>query len=269
MTFDCVIVLYNCRCDESACLSSLMLFTQSLCSLHVFDNSTNENIKRMNLQFSEKSKLLYTDMKGNAGLAKAYNSAVSSMQPDTWIVLFDEDTTVDEGFFNSLEESISNYPDVGVHVPIVLANDKRIISPSGIRGHRIIRINEIQPGIFSGITAINTGMAINKRVFDRVGHYEEEIFLDYLDHYFIRSYLKADKRIAVFGSVLRQDFSENDHSNIVNDLKRFTIYKHDFYLFCKDNYSGRLYYHIKILYRAVKLSVLHKDPAFIWGLFQK
>lgn len=263
MLFDCLIVLYNCRCEESRSVSSLINHTETSLSLHVYDNSTDETICLENLQYCKKNSLQYTGMHGNAGLAKVYNLGMSHVEPGGWAILFDQDTTAGGNFIQSLEKSILTHPDIGIHVPVVQSGDGRIMSPSLIKGHRILRLKSAAPGVYTGITAINAGMAIKKSIFDRVGPYNEEIFLDYLDHQFIRAYKETDKRMAVFDSVLRQEFSDTDHSNFQTDLSRFIIYKHDFHVFCKDSFSGIIFYYLKIVFRAWKLARLHKRTEFL------
>lgn len=243
-------------------MTTLSKLPRSLLKIHVCDNSTISKYKESNKQYCEKNDLIYTDMQGNVGLSKAYNAAISKMEESEWLLLFDQDTTINEHYLRELQLSIAKYPDIFIHVPVVQAN-KSIISPAHIRGHRVHRLETVAAGIYSDITAINTGTAIKKEVFDLIGTYNEAFFLDYLDHDFIRKYKKKYKKIAVFICIIDQDFSDDDHHNRERDIQRFTIYKHDFYLFCKDNIFGIFYYSFKIIYRAVKLTRIYQCTDFI------
>ena len=91
---ECAVVLYNCRCADSKSLGSLLGAEVPGVRIKIYDNSTVEEIKEENLRFCLDRGLPYTDMHGNAGLAKAYNTAVARMGNSSWLVLFDEDTTV-------------------------------------------------------------------------------------------------------------------------------------------------------------------------------
>jgi len=97
--------------------------------------------------------------------------------------------------------------------------------------------------------------------------YDERFFLDYIDHNFIKKYKETDGKIMVVKTNLFQSFSENQHSSITGDLFRFKIYLKDFKLFCSTSFYGIVFYYFKIIYRALKLSVIHKNIKFINLIF--
>lgn len=237
------------------------------------DNSTVEAIKRFNRLFCEKSNIVYIDMKGNMGLSKAYNKAISLIcdQEDNWVVFFDQDTRIFPGFFEQLKSSIKKHPDIYIHVPFVLSSQKDVqISPTKIFGYHVTRKQCPRvASVYHDITAINTGMVINRGAFSKVGKYNEELFLDYVDHYFIRQYKKYFKGIAFFNARLIQEFSSHGENDFDAEVKRFMIYKKDFYVFCKNSFLGRLYYFVKMPFRTVKLSIKHRSLTFLIFLFLK
>lgn len=260
LKMNCVIVLYNKKLgnlDNIRLLSKVNINAKFI----VCDNSENDNIKFVNNRFCEEHNIKYIDMKGNKGLSRAYNEAIKELDNGDWMIIFDQDTNIPQDYFVKLIRSINNYPNINIHVPIV-KSIRWQMSPSKLKKYKVKRINHCRPGTYTDITAINSGMVINKKVFDLIGKYNERIFLDYLDHFFIKKYRKHFKEIAVFDSVLNQDFSDEDHSDFSRDLNRFRTYSKDFYEFCKDSIEGRVYYYIKISYRAAKLSMLHKKFDF-------
>ena len=267
MEFNCIILVYNTKCENSNCIISILELDENLLEIYVCDNSTNSDIKKNNYKFCESMKLYYIDMKGNCGLSKAYNKALSKIENDGWVLIFDQDTIVSPNYFHELNKSIANYPNTYIHVPIVKSRGIRI-SPSVMRGYSVKSLAINNYGLYSNVTAINTGMAIKSCVFEKIGNYNEEIFMDYLDHYFIRKYNKYFKNIAIFNCELAQEFSDHDHSDICKDLARFIIYKKDFYHFCNDSVYGYIFYLFKITYRAIKLSIYHKNIVFIRKLFE-
>jgi rhamnosyltransferase len=93
-------------------------------------------------------------------------------------------------------------------------------------------------------------------------------FLDCIDHHFVKLYKKSGGKIAVFNCKLEQAFSGDDHSDWEKDYCRFLIYKKDFYLFCRDSFTGKIYYFLKIVMRALRLSLIYKNIAFIKGVFR-
>lgn len=264
----CVIVIYNMQCEDSRCLVSILKLKTQKLNLIVCDNSNVSLFKKNNREFCEENHIEYIDMQGNHGLSRAYNKALTKVEKNEWVVLFDQDTRISNNYFVELEKSVNTYPHIYIHVPIV-KSEKLLMSPSLASKYKVSKTTITKPGLYTDITAINSGMAINRKVFTRVGKYNEEIFLDYLDHYFIRQYKKEYDQIALFNCVLNQEFSNNDHSNITRDLTRFKIYKDDFYQFCKDSARGKLFYLTKILYRAFKLSYLHHNAVFIKSLVER
>lgn len=262
MKFKVVIVIYNSECETSKCTTSILDINNKCVDLVICDNSTRAEIVLKNEQFCKLQKIDYINMHGNAGLSGAYNRALLQISKEQWVVLFDQDTIVTSNYFDELEKSILTYPDTYIHVPVVKSNEVQI-SPCTMKGHVVKRMTVTNYGLYSTITAINTGMAIRTSVFEKTGNYNELIFLDYLDHDFIRNFRKYYKTIAVFNCILEQEFSDHEHSNLEADVARFKIYKKDFYIFCKDSVSGHIYYRCKIIYRALKLSVYHKNSIFL------
>ena len=258
----CAVVLYNRLCEDAKSLAAWTGPESYGYMLHVYDNGTIPGIKESNRKYCADRNLPYTDMMGNRGLSAAYNAAVSELPETGRLLLLDQDTTLPEDFFPKLNASIKKYPDVPVHVPVVRSRTG-ILSPASIRGHRVGRLKDIAPGIYTDITAINSGMTVQSRAYKSAGAYAEDYFLDYIDHEFIRRYRKTGGRIAVFDATLTQDFSDDDHKDRESDLVRFAIYSKDMYAFCSDTFGGRMYFCAKIFYRALKLDRIHHCGDFL------
>lgn len=264
----CAVVLYNRRCEDAKSLSALNGPDRSGFAVHIYDNGTIPEIKESNRLYCAGQGFVYTDMKGNRGLAAAYNSAVSDLAGDGRLLLLDQDTTLPDDFFAKLFLSIQKYPDVPVHVPVVRSRTG-LLSPASLRGHRVGRLKDITPGVYSDITAINSGMTVAASACATAGAYSEDYFLDYIDHDFIRRYRKTGGRIAVFDAVLTQDFSDDEHKDRESDLTRFTIYRKDFKRFCSDTFGGRVYFRAKIIFRALKLDRIYHGGGFLKTALQR
>lgn len=261
MRLDIILVIYNLKCKNSITLNTLLNCKDEKHNIFVCDNSTDSNIKNNNESYCIDSGIHYIDMNGNVGLSRAYNRALKEIDNEGWVIIFDQDTKIPEEYFNKLRESINNYPQIKMHVPIVNSRFMQM-SPCRLKKYRVKRVELMDAGIYSDITAINSGMAIKKDVFKITGGYNERIFLDYLDHHYVKRFKKYYKEIAVFDCTIFQDFSDDDHSDFSRDLNRFRIYSNDFYEFCKDSMEGRVYYYVKLSFRAAKLSMLHKKFDF-------
>lgn len=269
ISFNCIFVIYNLEIINSMSLNSIIKAVtphEASLSIWVCDNSVKQWIKDKNKIVCNARTWVYIDMGGNLGLSKAYNRVITEIPESEWGVLFDQDTYVPENFFVELLKSIKKYPLILMHVPYVESSGRRI-SPSVIYGHVIRNGKKIKDGENNEITAINSGMAMHKSIFSKTGLYDERFFLDCIDHHYVRLYKKSGGKIAVFDCKLEQAFSGDDHTNYEKELQRFLIFKKDFYLFCKDSLGGKMYYFLKIILRALKLSFIHKNKAFLKALF--
>jgi hypothetical protein len=265
-----VVVVYNMDCNKSKTCTALLNSKVPL-NVVVADNSTTSN---RNEEICSLNNWKYLKMEGNVGLSKAYNRAVeyislNNSEKDFWVSIFDQDTTLSEDYFQVLIDSIKNKPKAYVKVPLV-RDDSGYLSPNLINGYSVKRIDsvdEIQDT--RSITAINAGMAIYSKVFEKI-NYDEEFFLDYVDHNFVRNYKNNfNNDIEVINTTLRQSFSDDEHDNINGDIKRFKIYLCDFKLFCNKDFTGRIYYISKVIVRSLKLSINYKNFIFVSLLFKK
>lgn len=265
-----VFVIYNIDITDSISIktvSKAVIPHEINMRILVCDNSVVSTLKNKNESYCNGNGWSYIDMGGNLGLSKAYNKALLNITETEWVVLFDQDTLIPENFFVELLKSIKKYPSILMHVPYVESLGRRI-SPSVIYGHFIRNGKKIKDGENNEITAINSGMAMHRSIFCKTGMYDERFFLDCIDHHYVRIYKKNGGKIAVFNCKLEQAFSGDDHSDWEKDYCRFLIYKKDFYLFCRDSFTGKIYYFLKIVMRALRLSLIYKNIAFIKGVFR-
>lgn len=172
-------------------------------------------------------------MRGNKGLSKAYNCILDKLEKNNDILcFFDDDTIVSSDYFDTLREFTKQYEYINIFAPIV-EDVKGIISPcilDGIQGKRIKKIMDIPK---NKISAINSGLAVRLKVFMNY-RYDENLFLDYVDHSFIKDVIQNDKTmLCVLPTIIKQSFSDTEKLGIKTDLKRFKSFKKDITYFCK------------------------------------
>ena len=250
--FFAVMVICNKKIGDSATYQSLESCPEI--NLTVCDNSTEDYGNRQ----AVKEGVNYISMGGNFGLAKAYNKALDLLiGKDGYVCIFDDDTELGREYFELLDAEIEKTK-ADILLPVV--NDSvGIMSPCRIDGvitHRISSVDELDSQNISGI---NSGMAIKTTVFENY-RYDENYFLDFIDHAFLRDMKKAGKSIAVAESVsLKQSFSAND-KDVRKAKNRFEIFKKDYLNFCKNAnsadalFKGKLYllkrwFNINVIYR--------------------
>lgn len=250
--FNAVMVICNRKIEDSLTYQSLV---KQGVSITVCDNST----EAMGNEKCADEKVRYISMGSNVGLAKAYNRAVESLKDrDGYVCLFDDDTEVPDGYFKGIDAELEKS---GADIVLPVIRDKvGIMSPCIINGAITKRIKSLSEINVQNLSGINSGMAIKLSVFEKY-RYDENYFLDFIDHAFLRDMKKDGRDIAVADDVvLQQTFSANDHKNINAAKRRFRIFKKDYRYFCaqsgdrKTVLQGKLYllkrqFNINILYR--------------------
>lgn len=240
-----IIVLYNCSCLESTSYKNLK---ENGVRVIVCDNSTRDY---GNKNIVESDGYIYINMNGNKGLSKAYNAALNQISDDCqFICLFDDDTNISKEYFDKSLEYM-NVEEADIFLPIVKTETK-VLSPCQFKNKKVIEVrnsNEIDKKYISGI---NSGIIIRKTVFDDF-KYNENIFLDYIDHYFMKEMVKRHKEIKIMeDNILYQDFSI-ENNTLESAYKRLCILNHDLKEFYRGDY---LTYFIQIT--AYKLVMIKK-----------
>lgn len=256
-----VIVIYN----QEICLAKYSAFNSRI----VFcDNSTDAGIKSANkisVENSNCENFFYQDMHGNKGLPKAYNAAINILKPSAndFIVILDQDTEIPTGFIEKYENFISRNPVADIVCPIVL-DSVGVMSPSfsnGLKFKHIKSIEDVNQKNIAGYSFINSGMCIKGSVFEKV-KYDENLFLDFVDHDFILSVKKENLKIAIcFDVIFKQNFSGVTKNSYKQDFSRFSIYTNDAKVFYRKWFNKN--YKFILLPRAIKLCILHKNISFL------
>lgn len=254
-----IVVIYNKSCENSLTLNCLKNITNL--DITICDNSTkNYN----NKAYAKKMGYYYINMHGNKGLAVAYNRALERLRVRTgYVCLFDDDTYVPKEYFGVLKKEITN-SNADIYLPIIY-DSVGVLSPCRINKFSVKREKNIKKNLNQkNITGINSAMAINLCVFKEGYFYNEEYFLDYIDHDFIREMKTKNKNIKILDVKLKQNFSETSFENKDAALNRFRIFKKDFKKFCKGSFFGKIYAIFVIMRRILKFTFKFKTLDFIF-----
>lgn len=219
-----VIVIYNKSLSDSKSFNSIK--DQQDVQILVVDNSTDHSFNNQDIAL--KANAWFLSMGKNAGLSKAYNAALDRLKGENgdWIVLFDDDTEVPDGYWNKLKEQKCD----GIVLPIVRTGNGKLLSPANMRHGIPKAVDGIRQ--ITDITGINSGMAISKTIADRY-HYDERLFLDYVDHAFLRDMKARGVNIHIMDACLVQTFSAED-TDKNRQLDRLKVQKKDIATFYKD-----------------------------------
>lgn len=254
MTICCINVLYNKSYKDSPTMNYLLnsdFYLNGRVEIYVADNSTKDY---SNKNLSIFKNVVYLDMQGNRGLSKAYNRAISEIKKrhrlkNTLIVLMDDDSLFPNDYFDTLMNSVDSKNDI--YLPIVTINTGQIISPCREKRGFIKSIKDISEVNRNNISGINTGMAIKGNIFNDFS-YNEELFLDYVDHDFMRYAKHRNLNIKITNSKIEQEFSLMT-DNYKATVNRFKIYRKDIKTYYKKERFGLFHSFYLILYRKYEI----------------
>lgn len=248
-----IIVIYNASCSDSI---SYQRLKEHGVRVIICDNSTSDY---GNQKIVETDGNIYINMGGNKGLSKAYNAALAKATKDTqFICLFDDDTDIKKDYFEKALEHL-NTSKADIFLPVVKTKT-RILSPCQFKKKRAVEAKTIEEIDLKNISAINSGMIINAHVFDHY-RYNENIFLDYIDHDFMREMHKQNRKVEIMeDNVLDQDFSMETNS-LKSSYNRLCILNHDLKEYYKEDYLMYLYqitaYKLVMIKQHKSLKFLH------------
>ncbi len=261
-----LVVIYNKTCAESDTCRALLAQTCGPLPIYIFDNSTREFGNR---EFCMEQGWVYLGGSGNQGLSKAYNQAIQALSGKTGhLCLLDDDTHLPDSFFADLQEAIQKAPEKPLYVPILQQNG-RIISPNRAdlprRERYFASVEEALSAEPGDVRAFNSCMTIDLKVFGDY-RYDERLFLDCVDHAFLRDMRERGIYPAVVPITCEHGFSGNQKGSLAGAKVRFAI-------FCRDT---RVYYaydrrqaECSLLRRALHLCWGYKTPVFFAILFSK
>lgn len=246
-----VMVIYNKCLKDSVtyqCLKGRNI------KLIVCDNSTTfcQNEQIAGEDFTE-----YLSMGGNKGLSFAYNRALDYIfselepEPEDYVCFFDDDTKVPDEYFEKLLHS-----DARILLPIVndtLGIMSPVFMPGGI-AKRFSSKEKVLEADSRHISGINSAMAVKVEVYKDY-RYNEEMFLDYIDHKFIMDMRERRIYPSILDIDIEQNFSAVQDSKEAQ-IKRFCMQKRDLRIF----YEGRpLLYYFVVIKKHFKLAIKYSD----------
>lgn len=254
------IITYNSLLSESESCCSLNKISGYFKTVIIFDNSDMSQYIEENKEFSKKNNYIYISKEKNLGLSKAYNIILDYLDGKDGIVIWmDDDTWITKKYFELLLENIDE--EFSIYVPIIKAQNGKIYSPNneGILKNRQIKNIESATKI-TKFNAINSCMAVNLSVY-RNYRYDENLFLDQVDHDFCRTQRIRNVKSKVLPIIIEHNLSMKGNTYNSNSIKkRYKILVPDllYYYRKRGRIMGKIGY-IKILLLSFKESMKCKD----------
>ena len=268
-----VIVLYKSRLEQSATYLSLLKSLSSLelnIDLLVYDNSPDGTVDHFNSE--PKVSVTCIADSANSGVSKAYNigAEIAAKMNKKWVLLLDQDTSFPSHTIQEYLLATNKYPDEKLFAPIMVANQKTIISPCYFKFMRGFSVSHVDAGINSlnKFSVINCGMCVDVDAFNKNGGYDERIKLDFSDHDFIRRFRKTiGDRFIVIDLTVCHSLSSATKNNFNSDMVRL-----DYYLegakYISSSLIETFFLKLNATLRSIKLSLIHRNIGFLIKLLK-
>lgn len=264
-----IMVTYRCSAEQSATWYSLVREAsnqKAIVDLFVYDNTPEPQL----FPASPLIRMEYRHNPLNPGVSRAYNegSAVAREKKKNWILLLDQDTHLAPGWLEAYVHDQGPESDSSLLAPILWSGSV-VVSPFRYWLTKGVPSRRVDPGVYSlrRYFAINSGLLIQREIFDSVGGYDESIPLDFSDFAFMSKLKKNHYKLRVIDLHGQHRLSSASMQDIEQAKRRFRQYCVGSIRFAP--YAGPSF--LRFLLgggRAIRLAIRYRSLNFISILFQ-
>jgi rhamnosyltransferase len=176
-----IMVTYN---PEEEVINNVQSIIQSCERLIIIDNGSSSSSKDILKPLQEESKVTFIYNQNNMGLGHALNQGINYIlhSPDLskieWIATFDQDSNVGKDYFTKMLASYERHHNKE-EVAMLAPNwtEEKLLNQEIARKEERLQLVEKK-------TVITSGSLVKRKVFAEIGLFEEDYFIDFLDHEF-------------------------------------------------------------------------------------
>jgi GT2 family glycosyltransferase len=271
MTILAIIVIFNCKIEESKTVISLLqayknspeVFTSV--KLIIYDNSLNEQNIFLDIPFEYQ----YVHNPNNVGLAIAYNYALRAAIVGNcdWLLLLDQDSYLPKNFIYNLTNIPSNIEKDNTVLAIVpkIYYNNRFLSPTKVLYGGIYRTIDIKhKGICNfHVTTIGSGVLLRTSFLQKIGGFNELYWLDCLDRWLFNTIHSLGKKVYVTDSIIDHNLSIMNYDKFMTEQRYYNILKSETMFMKSFKSKGENYvYLLRLLKRTLFLLVTVKNKKY-------
>jgi rhamnosyltransferase len=165
-----VIVLYNPKQEEV--IANISSYLDELELLVAVDNSEKPRVPDALVEFfRQHPKIVYLANGGNLGIGQALNTGarIALQAGFEWLLTMDQDSKACTGMIQNLLATTQKVKKdtIGLVAPRYILDEPAKAN---------------QEDIEESLTAITSGSLINLKVYDKIGPFREDLFIDFVDH---------------------------------------------------------------------------------------
>lgn len=226
-----IFVTYNPDANLIANISSIL--TQ-VSEIVVVDNASNIDSQEILKDASKEKRVTLVLNDRNRGIAYALNQGVkyAISHGYQWILTFDQDSLAPSDYFETL---LSNYYSADNQDSIAIVAPTYTTS-AGIISFANMSSKNSKSQVYSEVeTTMTSGNLINTKVFNEVGFFNEEFFIDFVDHeYCLRLARSGFRVIESHQALLRHELGLATSHNFIglsvfttnhNSIRRYYKYR--------------------------------------------
>lgn len=208
----------------------------------VFDNSTNEEIRKKNEQYCKANGFYYETVGENVGLPKAYNYVIKRYLKDgDWLSIMDDDTEISDKYF----EEVNRLTKTGncLYYLSIFKYRYRRYGPKHIVDVSKYKVKPTKDGEHAEgyLLGINSCSLYSAKLFKQIGLFDEDLFMDYVDIDICFRATNAGIETETIDAELVQHFFSKEKHPYKSVKNRLSIQKHDARVFYKkDIVKGRV-----------------------------
>lgn len=225
-SFVFLIVIYNCKIQDAETFRAVQQLSAPIkenITLIIWDNghaSFNSDLGKETYELPFE----YINTPENISLAKIYNTVKNKwLISRDYLLLFDQDSSLNDDYFNKLFQDITRYPSNELFIPYV-QHEKYIISPGSkhiIKGKYATKLT-IGLNASKNKLAITSGMCIRLDYFERTGFsFNESLKIYGIDTDFMIQYSRNADSFVVIDYNLHHDLSQFGNPSKDKLIQRF------------------------------------------------
>jgi len=266
-----ILVLFNCRIQESKTFNSLLQnyannpdsFTHF--KLLIYDNTLSKQTAPLDTPFD----CQYVHNPLNEGLAVAYNYALNEAikTSNDWLLLLDQDSLLPEAFIDNLSRDLSGLEKDNTVCAVVPKMRYRHIyfSPSkDLFGGTLRPIDMRHKGICQfKVFPIGSGSAVKVSFLQSIGGFNEFYWLDFLDRWLFITINNMGGKVYVTDSVIEHELSIMNYDKFMNERRYGNILKYETIFMKSYKSRAEIYvYYLRLIKRVVYLFFTVNDKKY-------
>lgn len=175
------VVLYN---STVSCLEGIETYRKQVGKLYVIDNSEGERAE-ISSYLIGLSNVVYIQNKNNGGIGSALNRAATAAINDgfTHLLTMDDDTAVSDDLVATMVLFLNQYENADQVGIVAALHSNKTSEKVPVSGYRKLLIT------------MTSGNLLNLNIYQHVGPFREDFFIDHVDHEYCLRLVKANYEV--------------------------------------------------------------------------